>query len=147
LLVEVVSHLCAVPVAATIETLRPLPLERLPGAARGILGLSIVRGETVPVVDMAGLFDEPEGSASRWVLVRAGERRLGLAVSRVMGVREIDEEAEGLSPALGARVAAPFVAVVAMHAGRFVAVLDVARVLPEEAPIGGLAGAKVSEHG
>jgi purine-binding chemotaxis protein CheW len=146
LLVEVVSHRCAVPVAATIETLRPLPLERLPGAPRGILGVSIIRGATVPVVDMAALFDEPEGSASRWVLVRAGERRLGLAVSRLIGVCEIDEAAEVLGPAGAALVAAPFVTAVATHAGRLLAVLDVARILPE-ARAGALAGARVIEHG
>jgi purine-binding chemotaxis protein CheW len=146
LVVEVGSHLCAVPLAATIETLRPLPIERLPGAPEGIFGLSTVRGDTVPVVDLAGLFDEPEGGVSRWVLVRAGARRLALAVSRVVGVRAIDEATEGLAVALAAQLAAPFITALATHAGRLLAVLDVARILPETAA-GALAAAGVSGHG
>lgn len=131
LLAEVSAHLCGVPLGAGVETLRPLPIERLPGLPEAILGLSIIRGVTVPVVDLAVLFREPAGAARHWVFVRAEERHLALAASRVIGVHEIGAAPEGSGLAFAARIAAPFIAAVAMHAGRLLAVLDVARIFPE----------------
>ena len=44
--------LAALPLEHVVETMRPLPVEPLGDAPRFILGLSIVRGEPIPVVDV-----------------------------------------------------------------------------------------------
>ena len=52
-LVQAGLHLCALPLGAVIETLRPLPLRPLAGAPAGVLGVAVVRGSPVPVIDLA----------------------------------------------------------------------------------------------
>jgi purine-binding chemotaxis protein CheW len=131
LLVQAGAHACAVPLGAVEETLRPLPCARLPGLPRAVLGLAVVRGESVPVVDLAGALEDAAPPAARWVLARAGGRRVALAVSAVVGVRALDEDALRAAAARVAGVVAPLVSAVVMLGSRSVAVLDVARALPE----------------
>jgi purine-binding chemotaxis protein CheW len=83
-----------------IETMRPLPIEPLAGVPPFVLGLSVLRGTPVPVIDLANLF----GAASpvrcaRFVAVRAGHRHAVLAVESVAGVTALPERTlESLPP-------------------------------------------------
>ncbi len=82
------SQICALPLSEAVEILRPLPVEPLAGAPSFVRGLSIVRGTPVPVLDLAALLLGAPSSCTRFVMVRAGERRLALAVDAVLGIRE-----------------------------------------------------------
>ena len=94
-------RLCALPLEHVVETMRPLPIERIAGSPRLVLGLSVVRGSPIPVVDIGALFSEPETGPQRIVTVRTGGRVVGLAVEEVVGVRIIEpDRLEDLPPLL-----------------------------------------------
>ncbi len=81
---------CALPVCHVIETMRPLPVEPLANAPAFVRGVSIIRGAPVPVVDLGALLNTPGSRPSpRFVTVRAGERRVALAVDGILGLRDL----------------------------------------------------------
>lgn len=132
LLAQAGSHLCAIPVADVVETMRPLPVERLPGMPAELLGLSFVRGAAVPVVDLARVLAEggDAHAISRYVLVRGRDRRFALAVAAVPGIDALDDAELDAGAALAAEIAAPCVAAITRRGARSLVVLDVARLLP-----------------
>ena len=75
--------------AAQVEEIADPPAGRpLPRAPRHLVGLASVRGRPLPLVDLACLVQLPEASSppARLVVLRHGEARTGLLVSRVRGV-------------------------------------------------------------
>lgn len=131
LLVRCRAWLCALPLAEVVETLRTLPLQPVAGAPPFVRGLSLLRGELVPVVDLALLLGgEPGAAAGRLVLVRAGERRLALAVDEVLRVAPLPKSAKVaplISQALPEQVAA-----LAVLDGAALAVLQSTRLISQE---------------
>ncbi|MEA2168964.1 MAG: purine-binding chemotaxis protein CheW [Solirubrobacteraceae bacterium] len=64
----------------------------LPGAPRPFLGVRNLRGEVLPVIDLAGLLGvEAAGPPERVVVAQTGAFRAGLAVEAVVGVVELPE--------------------------------------------------------
>jgi len=128
------SRLCAVPVGLVAETMRPLPVEPLPDAPPFVLGVSIIRGAPVPVVDVASLLAGPALEPGRFVTVRLGAGRLvALAVEEVIGVRDLPEEAlAGVPPLLG-EAGAHVVSSISTLDAEFLLVLRHAHLVPESA--------------
>jgi purine-binding chemotaxis protein CheW len=125
---------CALPLANVVETMRPLPIEPLPGVAPFVLGLSVIRGSAVPVVDARVLLGlEAVEPSARYVVLSLGARRAALAVSSVVGVRRLDLTALGELPPLAGAVAADLIAAVATLDAGLLLVLRAARVVPEAA--------------
>jgi len=56
LLFRIGGRLCALRLESVLETMRPLPVEPMAGTPPFVLGISIVRGVAMPVVDPARLF-------------------------------------------------------------------------------------------
>lgn len=140
-LVRAGTRLCGLPVDAVVETMRPLPVSTVPGAPRFVLGVAIVRGEPVPVVDLAALLGDgavEAGAAARFVTVRAGERSAALAVSAVLGVSELDP-AEGRRMPLVADACAGALEALRTRDDDLLLVLGGARLVPAEA-VAALAG-------
>jgi purine-binding chemotaxis protein CheW len=134
LICRVGGALCALPIDSTVETFRPLPVEPIAGAPASVLGLAIVRGQPMPVVDLAWLITGMRGSATRFVVVRTGERQVALAIDAVVGVRELGaDQARGLPPLLDAGHAPTIAAIGALDRELFL-VLQTARLMPEEPP-------------
>lgn len=100
LVVRVARHTCALDLAHVIEIMRPLPVSPVAGAPEIVLGLAIIRGAPVPVVDFAALFGAEGGPCTRWVLVRAGDRRVALAVDEVPGIHALSHSALNAMPPL-----------------------------------------------
>lgn len=101
LLCRIDRRLCALPLEHVVETMRPMPVERLSGTPAFVQGVSIIRGVPVPVVDAAALLGARESQPSRFVTVRAGGRQVALAVDAVLGVRVIPAESiHDLAPLL-----------------------------------------------
>jgi purine-binding chemotaxis protein CheW len=92
--VRVRTNRVALPVADVVEQMRPLPVEEVRGTPAYVLGMSRVRGAPMPVMDLGRFLAGTPGPApttsERWVTVRAGERRMALAVDAVEGVRTVD---------------------------------------------------------
>lgn len=109
LMVRTGAHTCALPLSGVMEIMRPLPVEPLAGAPPMVRGLSVIRGEPVPVLDLATMLGENGGSCTRFVTVRAGVRRVALAVELVLGVREFAPSVLHAMPPLLGEAAADLV--------------------------------------
>ena len=131
LMVRLGSELAALPVADVSETLRPLPIEPLATAADFVLGASIVRGVPIPVVDLARLLSGSSGPKARFVVVKAGSRRVALAVEAVVGFRTLAEADRTSLPSLLANGARSAVDAIGTLDSELYLVLAAARLVPE----------------
>jgi purine-binding chemotaxis protein CheW len=100
LMIRIRRQACAIPLSHVSEVLRPLPIEATPSQLDALLGVTILRGHPVPVIDASRLIgdgvSEPPG---RFVALRVGQRTAVLAVNEVVGVRDLsDLTLESLPP-------------------------------------------------
>ena len=101
LMVRVGDTLCALRASSVREILRPLPLQPVAGMPAFVLGLAVIRGRPVPVVDLCRVLGVECGSAiQRFVTLKVDDRTLALAVESVLGVRRLDESMLELMPSL-----------------------------------------------
>lgn len=78
----------------THEVLRAPELTPLPGAPALLRGLTLLRGEVLPLVELAPLFGRPPSGAGQTVLVvGAGRPELGLCAEEVEEVTFLSREA------------------------------------------------------
>jgi purine-binding chemotaxis protein CheW len=124
------DRLCALPVEHVIETMRPLPVERLRSAPPFVVGVAVIRGAAVPVVDAGHLVGARGAAATRYVTVRAGGRTVAVAVDEVVGVAAIPDGAD-LPPLVGA-LTADAVAHIGTHDADLMVVLEASRLVPDE---------------
>jgi purine-binding chemotaxis protein CheW len=131
LLSRVGSRTCAVPAELVVETMRPLPVEPLSGMPSFVLGLSVVRGSPVPVIDAARMLGATGAtSPGRFVSMRIGARVAVLAVDAVIGVRDVARGAlESLPPLIGEASADVVEAIGSLDSGLLV-VLRSGRIVP-----------------
>jgi purine-binding chemotaxis protein CheW len=120
------------PLEHVVEVMRPLPLEQVAEAREFVRGMSIVRGEPVPVVDARRLLGGGEAApGGRLVTLRVGARSVALHVDDVLGVRLIAVELLREVPPLLGHASEARMALGALD-GRLLEVLDAARLLPAE---------------
>jgi purine-binding chemotaxis protein CheW len=132
LLLRVGSRVGALRLADVVETMRPLPCDPVPGLPDFALGLSIIRGAPVPVLDLARLLGEPGPRAiTRYVTVRAGERTAALAVEEVLGTRELEIAAFRELPPLVANGVAGVVAALGSLDQQLLVLLQCSRTFME----------------
>ncbi len=120
--VTVAGEAHALPVDDVLEVSEMGELTPLPGASPAIVGVRNLRGQVVPVVDLAevlGLVGAPP--PGRLVIVERAERKAGLAVDGVGGVEEL--------PAASEETDSPHLAGALLSGGALVGVLDVGSVL------------------
>lgn len=95
------DRLCALPIAHVVETMRPMAVRGVAECPSFVLGVSVIRGQAVPVIDAASLLGAPGSHPARIVTVAIDGRRIALAVEAVLGVMEIPLEfISGLPPLL-----------------------------------------------
>jgi purine-binding chemotaxis protein CheW len=108
----------ALPVETVLEVARPASLTPVPGAPAHLLGVMNLRGEVLPVVDLAALSGlRGPGEPTVIVVVEAGGARAGLAVDAVLGVGDLPAP----SPTDTAR---EYVSSAALADGELVGILD-----------------------
>lgn len=129
LLCRVRETLCAVPIEQVIEIMRPLPVNPIAQAPACVLGMSVIRGEAVPVVDLARILLANAGEPTRFVSVRAGERRIALAVDAVPGTLELSAARVAEVPALLSRASAAVEAITTLD-NTLLVLFESTRVLP-----------------
>jgi purine-binding chemotaxis protein CheW len=124
--------LCALPLEPVDEIMRLLPIEAV-AAPDCVLGLSIIRGAPVPVVDLALLLGEATGAApSRLVTLALDGRAVALTVDAVLGVRAIDAgRLDALPPLLQDRTGAAIAAIGTLDE-ELLFLLQTARLVPDE---------------
>jgi purine-binding chemotaxis protein CheW len=120
------------PLANVIETTRPLPIEPVAGAPDFVLGLAIVRGAAVPIVDAGRLLGGGKSAPARFVMLTVGKRRVGLAVAGVAGIHHVAAMSlEELPPLLRSADAAVVSAIGTLDA-ELLMILQTVRIVPEE---------------
>lgn len=127
---RVEERTCALPLEHVIEVMRPLPVRSVDAAPPFVLGLAVVRGQALPVIDAGRLLTGQASRPTRFVTLRVGERRVVLAVTEVIGTRLVPTEAFLEVPALlaGTSEVRRLLGVVD---GRLLEVLDSARLVSE----------------
>lgn len=124
--------LCALGLEHVAETMRPLPVEPVPDMPAFLLGVAIIRGAVVPVVDVARLLGAPGDIAvTRFVTVRLGARQVAFAVAGVLGVRTLNAESIARIPLLLHEVDHSSVAAIGSLDAELLLVLQGARIIPE----------------
>jgi purine-binding chemotaxis protein CheW len=134
LLCRVGNLLCAWPLEHVEETMRPLSTEPLAGVPAFVLGLAVVRGTAVPVVDLATLLGRSGADtvSSRFVTVKVGARRVAVAVDAVVGVSRISPRSlEQLPPLFQGPDLDAVSAIGTLDTGLLV-VLATARLVPDD---------------
>jgi purine-binding chemotaxis protein CheW len=123
--------LCSLPLASVVETFRPLPVEAMAGAPAFVLGLAIVRGVPMPVVDLARLVNGERGHPHRFLVVKTDERHVALAVDSVVGIRAVVESRmQSLPPLLRDADTALVRAIGTLDSALFM-VLQASRIVPQ----------------
>ncbi len=124
------------------EIVEPGPVTRAPGAPPWVLGAANLRGQALPVIDLAkklGL-GAPAGAGSgenrrpAILIFRPGAAaaRLGVWVSAVLGFVEVGEGAFGPSPRFGGAISPALLGGLVALSDRFVPVLDLALAVSSE---------------
>lgn len=134
LVCRVGAKLCALPLRHVVETMRPLPLERLPNMPAFVCGLSIIRGRPTPVLDARLVLGEGKAvatAARRCVTLALGQRQVALLVDAVTGIRSVDS-AELTQLPLVLRDAQPEVEALGTLDAELLLVLQHARLLSDE---------------
>ncbi|NGM20720.1 chemotaxis protein CheW [Roseomonas stagni] len=126
----------AIPVCQVQEILDLRPIARLPHTPSSFLGLTDVRGHSVPVVDLRSLLGlmPTEPSLGTRILVLeldlAGRRlRIGLLVDRVFEVTGLDAAQAEPAPDIGRRWQSDCIRGIGRRAGGFVVILDMPRLM------------------
>ena len=131
IVVRAQGWVCAIPVRAVIETMRPLPIEPVREAPAFVRGVTVVRGESLPVVDLAVLLGgQSTQQGNRFVTLRVGPRRLALLVDEVIGISERDAGGAQPAPLLSSALAEHVERLGALDGHAF-AVLGTARLLSD----------------
>lgn len=126
------TRLCALPLESVAETMRPLPLQPIADMPAFLLGISIIRGAAIPVLNGAMLVGaRPDVRPARYVTLKAGERRVCLAVQDVIGVRQLPRASLTGVPLLLQDADANIVSAIGTLDAELLIVLQSAHLLPE----------------
>jgi chemotaxis signal transduction protein len=118
---RVASEAYAMPVEHVLEVADLGQVRAVPRSRPELLGVRNLRGQVLPVVDLALLFGIPRTvPPGRMIVAEAGGRRAGFAIDEVSGVGELGDPAEETESDLlvGA----------ALGGGDLIGVIDVPRV-------------------
>jgi purine-binding chemotaxis protein CheW len=116
----------ALPVGAVLEVVELNDLTPVPGSPPEIVGVCNLRGEVIPVMDLATVLDLADAEPERIVVAELGARRAGLAVDAVVDVGELADASE--------QVDSPFLTGAVLVDGVLVGVLDAEAVLSSVGP-------------
>ena len=104
-----------------------------PDAPPFVAGISIIRGKPTPVIDVATLLSESAIAPARIIVVRTnGERRIGLAVEEVIGIRNVPPSLLSELPPLFGDKSSANVATLGALDGELLLILETARLVPDE---------------
>lgn len=138
----------ALPIGDVRETLPVQPITRVFLAPACLAGVFSLRGEIVPVLDLAvllGLARTEVGAETRVVVVEHAAGMAGVLVDRLRDLRKLEEELEAPPAGLAPEVAGLLLGIAATATGT-VRVLDAGAVIGAE-PLRALAGRSTIEEG
>jgi purine-binding chemotaxis protein CheW len=133
LVCQVGSRLCGIPLEHVVETMRPLPVQRLAELPPFVDGLALIRGSPTPVLDarrLLGAAETPD-ACGRYVTLRLGGRSAALAVDAVLGVRKLESGQLEVLPPLLRAPGNELVATLGTLDSELLVVLERARLVPD----------------
>jgi chemotaxis signal transduction protein len=117
----------AVPICNVVEIVSLGDLAAVPGARPEILGVRNLRGQILPVIDLARLLGLNAAAPPRQLLVaESGSITAGFAIDEVSHVGELPDPTEGAE--------SDFLLGTMIHAGQLLAVIDVPRIFSSLQP-------------
>ena len=131
LLCRIGSCIGALAVKDVRETMRPLPIEPLSGAPPFVLGLAIVRGSPIPVIDAGRLLGSSASSPARFISLKLEERAAALAVDAVLDIRSLPKGILVDTPPLLREADRRLVSVIGALDAKLLVVLETARLVPD----------------
>lgn len=135
LLFAVSDHVCALPLTHVAEVMRMQPVTARETLPVGVVGSAIIRGQPTPVVDASILLNGVRTETPSLVLLRFQERRVALAVQRIIGPSKLDAEQMRRAPAL-LRDDAAMITNIGVRDAELVHVLDAIALLNHTADFG-----------
>lgn len=111
--------------------MRALPIQPVYGGPRYVVGLCIIRGSPLPVVDVGLLIGERATAAQRLVTVRTGSRIVALAADAVPGIWAFDGLRLDALPPLLRDAATDAIAAVGTLDAELLFLLRTASIVPE----------------
>lgn len=124
----------AVPILAVREILEPPPFTPVPQSPDWFAGLSNLRGQILPVIELARRLRLPQREAARPVLVvidlasKHGIQQRGLLVDSLGGIVDAKPDATKSYDAVGVSIAREFVAGILAVESEFALILNLAEV-------------------
>jgi purine-binding chemotaxis protein CheW len=133
LVVEAGGLRAGIPLSHVREIMRPLPIAALALAPAFVLGLSVIRGASVPVVDLGSVLGRGahEDSLGRFVSILVDGRAIALAVHAVTGILALESGAASALPPLLSHAAGEVVEELALNDAALLLVLRTARLVPD----------------
>lgn len=126
------TRLCALPTVHVQETMRPLPMQALAAAPEFVIGVALIRGAPVPVVDASALLGATdERDTTRFVTLRIGDRCIALAVEAVLGIRALPSASLQKLPPLLRDTSSEILSALGTLDTELLTVLKLARTLTE----------------
>jgi purine-binding chemotaxis protein CheW len=113
--------------------MRPMPLRPIQGTPQCVSGVSVIRGEAIPVVDLRILLgDHRQATPDRLVTLRVGSRHLALAVEGVLGIRQVPDSVFSALPPLLRSSDTQWVDALGALDSELLVLLQAGRILPDE---------------
>ncbi|PLX90718.1 MAG: hypothetical protein C0619_08720 [Desulfuromonas sp.] len=121
--------------AKVLELIRPRSLTELPQAPDFLLGIVSLRGQIIPVVDLArrlNLQPSHDTSQQRVIVCAAGDERIGLLVDKVVQVVRMKPEQVETAPLLADSPTKDVISAIGRIQGKMLVLLNPERILDIE---------------
>jgi chemotaxis signal transduction protein len=122
---------CAFPLSHVAESMRALHITALEHQPPFVLGVATIRGDVLPVVDLARLLGITASRPNRFITLNLGIRRVAVAVEGVLGVRKLTEAVSSGLPPLLRDLEDGAVTAMAQLDDHLLLILHAARLLPD----------------
>lgn len=134
---DVASEIYAIPIGNVIEVAALGQLVSIPRAPAQVLGVRVLHGGILPVMDLAAVLRlERSRSPSRLLVTEGGELRVGFAIDDVTGVVELPEHTEESE--------LPILVGAVLADSALIGIIDVARAIESAAVLAG--GSTTAAH-
>lgn len=126
------THRVGLPLAYVQETMRPLPIVPLRDTIPCVLGLAVIRGASVAVVDLGELMGRADTAQAfaRFVTLEVGGHSVAVAVDGVETVVTLEQNALALLPPLLTHAGGDAVHALSLADQKLLLLLQATKLLP-----------------
>lgn len=127
------TTICAIPIKDISEVMRPLPLNVIPDSPIFLLGISVIRGHSIPIVDFGTLVGLNKSKPpEKYVVLKVESRKVALAVENVMGIKKLSRGFMDQLPPLFQNVHPDIITQIGILDEEFLIVIRASKLIPIE---------------